>query len=264
MQNPYLKCFLQNCKSNRGFSLTELMVVLVIVGILAIGVVFMFADPTAKVKAAAFEMRGDLNLARAEAVKRNENILVDFIFSACSQADVDDTANPCAAVCGKLDKAGFDECYSATGTNQGYVICFDVDGDNDCSDEVLAASEATDLEEKVIKTVIFKDPVKFFAEISGSLPSSPTGPTPNSAPDGITLVGNNGITLGVDYIYMNPDGTSSHFGSVVLYFPQNGDPTTLTVKGKPYAVVVDSVSTGRVVLQRWRPDLGASGEWSRK
>ena len=63
MQNPYLKCFLQNCKSNRGFSLTELMVVLVIVGILAIGVVFMFADPTAKVKAAAFEMRGDLNLA---------------------------------------------------------------------------------------------------------------------------------------------------------------------------------------------------------
>ena len=264
MLKPCFKCFRKNCKNNLGFSLTELMVVLVIVGILAIGVVFMFADPTAKVKAAAFEMRGDLNLARAEAVKRNENILVDFIFSACSQADVDDTANPCAAVCGKVDKAGFDECYSATGTNQGYVICFDVDGDNDCSDEVLAASEATDLEEKVIKTVIFKDPVKFFAEISGSLPSSPTGPTPNSAPDGITLVGNNGITLGVDYIYMNPDGTSSHFGSVVLYFPQNGDPTTLTVKGKPYAVVVDSVSTGRVVLQRWRPDLGASGEWSRK
>ena len=244
-------------RGTHGFSLIEVMVVMVIVAILATGVVFMFTDPTAKVKAAAFEMRGDFNLARAEAVRRNNDILVDFIFTAESD-------------CNKKDKSSFDACFSGSGSNQGYVICFDENSDNDCSDEVLAASAAEDLEEKVIKTVIFKDPVKFFAEISGSLPSSPTGPTPNSAPDGITLVGNNGITLGelpipgVDFIYMNPDGTSSHLGSVVLYFPQNGDPTTLTVKGKPYAVVVDSVSTGRVVLQRWRPDLGASGEWSRK
>ena len=249
--NTYLLRF---CNNNRGFSLVELIVVMVIVAILATGVVFMFADPTAKVKSAAFELRGDLNLARAEAVRRNNDILVDFVFTAESD-------------CGKANTASFAQCYSGTGSDQGYVICFDEDGDSICSDE---ASTTAELEEKIIKTVIFKDPVKFFAEISGSLPASPTGPTPNSAPDGITLVGNNGITLGelpipgVDYIYMNPDGTSSHLGSVVLYFPQNGDPTTLTVKGKPYAVVVDSVSTGRVVLQRWRPDLGASGEWSRK
>ena len=59
MPKPYLKCFRKNCKSNRGFTLIEMMVVMVIVGILAIGVVFMFVDPTAKVKAAAFEMRGE-------------------------------------------------------------------------------------------------------------------------------------------------------------------------------------------------------------
>ena len=264
MPANFIKSLMTCHDNNRGFTLTEVIVVMVIVAILATGVVFMFTDPTAKVKAAAFEMRGDLNLARAEAVRRNESILVDFIFSACGQADVD--SGVCTEVCSKTDIANFNACYGA-GSNQGYVICFDEDGDSICSDEAPTTAE---LEEKIIKTVIFKDPVKFFAEISGSLPASPTGPTPNSAPDGITLVGNNGITLGelpipgVDFIYMNPDGTSSHLGSVVLYFPQNGDPTTLTVKGKPYAVVVDSVSTGRVVLQRWRPDLGASGEWSRK
>ena len=264
MLKPCFKCFRKNCKNNRGFSLTELMVVLVIVGILAIGVVFMFADPTAKVKAAAFEMRGDLNLARAEAVKRNENILVDFIFSACSQADVDDTANPCAAVCGKVDKAGFDECYSATGTNQGYVICFDVDGDNDCSDEVSAATPAADLEEKVIKTVLFKDAVQYY-EFSGTLPSSSSGGNvPSNSPDGVDLQTNDGITFtGTnDFIYMTPNGTSSDEGSVVIYLSA-GD-SDLIVRGKPYAVVVDSMSTGRVILERWHPEMGGSGTWFRR
>ncbi|MGB3647940.1 MAG: GspH/FimT family pseudopilin, partial [Desulfobulbales bacterium] len=170
------------------------MVVLVIVGILAIGVVFMFADPTAKVKAAAFEMRGDLNLARAEAVRRNENILVDFVFTACNKADVDDTANLCAAVCSKIvdpgktdveKKAGFDACYSATGTNQGYVICFDEDEDNSCDGEVSATTPAEDLEEKVIKTVLFKDAVQYY-EFSGTLPSSSSGGNvPSKSPDGV-------------------------------------------------------------------------------
>ena len=82
MLEPYFKCFMKNCKWNRGFSLVELMAVLVIISILATGVVFMLADPTAKVKAAAFEMRGDFNLARAEAVRRNDNILVQFVDSA--------------------------------------------------------------------------------------------------------------------------------------------------------------------------------------
>ncbi len=214
MPNPYLKYFIARCRSNRGFTLVELMVVMVIVGILATGVVFMFTDPTAKVKAAAFEMRGDLNLARAEAVRRNQNILMDFLFTA--EAD-----------CSKIDKDSFDACYGA-GSNQGYVICFDENGDNDCEDEVRSSPPATaeevagDLQEKIIKTVIFTNSVKYYAEIGGTLPSSPTGPTPSIAPVGGTLASNNGITFGDDFFYMISNGTSSDDGSVSCISPVRG------------------------------------------
>ena len=56
---------------------------------------------------------------------------------------------------------------------------------------------------------------------------------------------------------MNLNGTSSDTGTVVIYLPaENSD---LTVKGKPYAVVVDNTSTGRVILKRW-----TNGAWSNK
>lgn len=86
---------------SQGFTLVELLVVMVIVCILASGVVFMFTNPTAKVKSVAFCLLADLNLARAEAVNRNLDILVDFVF----------------------------------GSQDGYLICIDTDADKDCQDE---------------------------------------------------------------------------------------------------------------------------------
>ena len=203
-------------------------------------------------------MRGDFNLARAEAVKRNESILIEFVTSA-------------QETCAKDSKANFDDCF-AGGSLHGYVLCFNEDQgtDNDCSDEVrssppaTAAEVAADLEEKIIKTVLLRDAVHYY-EFDTTLPSSPTGPTPSNSPDGVALVSNDGITFGGgNYIYMNSNGTSSHFGSVIVYLPKDGNPASLIVRGKPYAIVVDSISTGNVRLERWRPDLGASGEWSRK
>jgi prepilin-type N-terminal cleavage/methylation domain-containing protein len=88
--------------SSKGFTLVELSVVMVIACILATGVVFMFTDPTAKVKGVAFSLLTDLNLARSEAVNRNQDVLVDFTL----------------------------------GTRDGYLVCFDTDSDKDCNDEL--------------------------------------------------------------------------------------------------------------------------------
>lgn len=87
--------------NSRGFTLIEVMIVLMIAGILATGVVFMFANPSAKVKGQAFNILGDFNMARSEAVTRNEDVLVDFI----------------------------------EGAEDGYQICFDTDSGGDCDDE---------------------------------------------------------------------------------------------------------------------------------
>jgi prepilin-type N-terminal cleavage/methylation domain-containing protein len=240
-------------RNNRGFSLVEMMVVMVIIAILAVGVVFMFADPTAKVKAAAFELRGDLNPARAEAVKRNTGILVQFVDSAKDPASYKEPAP-----CGKDSLADFGACFSGGGRH-GYVICFDEDGDNDCSDE---AADAAELEEKAIKAAVFPNDIYFY-KVGATLPTSPYGPMPGTTPDNEPLISDDGITFGGgrDYISMNANGTSSDTGAVIVYLPENGDPASQVVRGKPYAVVIDSESTGRVHLERWRPE---KNDWDRK
>jgi prepilin-type N-terminal cleavage/methylation domain-containing protein len=88
-------------KLAQGFTLVELSVVMVIACILATGVVYMYSNPTAKVKGVAFAMLTDLNWARSEAVNRNQDILIDFTL----------------------------------GARDGYLICLDTDSDKDCNDE---------------------------------------------------------------------------------------------------------------------------------
>jgi prepilin-type N-terminal cleavage/methylation domain-containing protein len=225
MPKPYFKCFRKNCKSNRGFTLVEVLVVMVIVGILATGVVFMFADPTAKVKAAAFEMRGDFNLARAVAVKENADVLISF----------DD------------------------GTNDGYRICFDTDGNSDCYNESG---------EDIIKDVVFRDRVTFYNFTSAPFPAD--GPDKAPAIDGVekALTGLNGITLGAvngggyPYINFTSNGTCEppdKQGVAIVYLSEQGNLSI--IKGRPYAVVVDNMNTGRVRLERWRPE---KDDWDRK
>jgi len=98
---PLPRVFMPQNKSVHGFTLVELSVVMVIVCILVTGSVYMFINPTAKVKSAAFGLLTDINLARSEAVNRNRDILVDFIL----------------------------------GAKDGYRICIDIDADKDCNDE---------------------------------------------------------------------------------------------------------------------------------
>jgi prepilin-type N-terminal cleavage/methylation domain-containing protein len=92
---------LHSWKQEQGFTLVELSVVMVIVCILATSAVYMYINPTAKVKGAAFSLLTDLNFARSEAVNRNQDVLIDFIL----------------------------------GDRDGYIICEDMDADKDCDDE---------------------------------------------------------------------------------------------------------------------------------
>ena len=85
----------------RGFTLVELAVVMVIICILAAASAYIYINPTAKVKGAAFAILTDLNLARSEAVNRNREALVDFTL----------------------------------GARDGYLICLASDSDRDCNDE---------------------------------------------------------------------------------------------------------------------------------
>ena len=88
--------------STQGFTLIELFVVMAVICILATQVVYLYANPTAKVKSAMFNVLADLNMARFESVNRNQDILVDFTL----------------------------------GNKDGYLICLDTDSDKDCDDEL--------------------------------------------------------------------------------------------------------------------------------
>jgi prepilin-type N-terminal cleavage/methylation domain-containing protein len=85
----------------QGFTLTEVAIVMTIICILALSAVYMYINPTSKVKSAMFCLLADLNLARSEAVNMNRDVLVDFTL----------------------------------GAKDGYIICLDTDSDKDCNDE---------------------------------------------------------------------------------------------------------------------------------
>jgi len=87
---------------SQGFTLIELCVFMTVISILATGIVYMYTNPTAKVKGVIFNILTDLNLARSESVNRNQNVLVDFTL----------------------------------GDKDGYLICLDTNSDRDCNDEL--------------------------------------------------------------------------------------------------------------------------------
>lgn len=202
---------------------------MVIVGILAIGVVFMFADPTAKVKAAAFEMRGDFNLARGEAVKENEDVLITF----------------------------------DTGTDAGYRICFDSNNDNDCFDEAGDDIIKDVIFNDSVKYYDFTGGESLPANGPDKAPPIIVGgvevETDLTMKSGITLQINGN---GDPYISFISNGTCEPLngaGAIIVYLSQQGNLSV--IKGNPYAVVVGSTSTGNVRLERWRPEKDA---WYRK
>lgn len=222
-----------------GYTLIELVIVMVIIGIMATQVVFVFLDPTGRVKSAAFSLRSDFNLARFEAVNRNQDVLIDFAFNV----------KPDCVAGGKYLSSSADftaNCLDGTGDRDGYFLCVDANASNTC-----------DFGETFIKApVIFRQEIQYYD------PAAIITDGPENTPGGASLIGKDGVLIGgvgTNWIKMEPDGTSSNNGTVVVFFPEKNSNHQI-IQGQPFALVISSATTGRVRLNRWRPGSG----WSKK
>jgi prepilin-type N-terminal cleavage/methylation domain-containing protein len=218
MQFPHFKSFKPTKNDNQGFSLLEVMVVMVIVAILATGVVFMFANPSARVKGQAFTMLGELNMARSEAVNRNLDVRVTFL----------------------------------PGATDGYRIW--INEDSDVPPVYTSGTDTLIRETFFPEEVQFYDinatdgPDKKPFEPWGALNMEDASPN-DTDNDGIEFDAKN------EFVF-TPMGIAKDSGSadldsegyVIIYYPKSADPTTM--RAAPYALVV-STSVGTISIVRW-------------
>ena len=228
-------------KNTHGFTLIEVMIVMVIIAILATGVVFMFANPSARVKNQAFNMLGEFNMARAEAVNRNEDVLIYFLYDVSEECQND--VNECATA----------------GNFDGYILCVDVDDDIDC-----------DAADTIIKTTLLNEVVQLYdiaaangpvvkPDGSGDDLIMDDGPDADDDNDGVAFEDSDALyytPFGTAVIDTAPENSLDTAGYVLIYYPaeQAGD-----MRAAPYAIVV-SPSTGSLRISRWLE----AGTWSRK
>ena len=65
-------------KEITGYSLIELLIVMVLISVTALLTFSGTKSPESKIKKTAFGLKADMELAKMEAVKRNQNVLVKF------------------------------------------------------------------------------------------------------------------------------------------------------------------------------------------
>jgi len=141
-----------------------LLVVLIIMGILATQALISFTSPESVVKGAAFNMRSAFNLARATAVNKNRNVLVDFVFDTDLDGDGD--------------------------ADDGYWICLDDNSSSTC-----------DADDTNIRKTALPDEVQFYdndLRATGGPDVTPAG-AHLDVTDGVTFsFGNNWFTMQPD------------------------------------------------------------------
>jgi len=205
----------------RGFTLIEMMIVIAIAGILAMAAIFTMSSGASKVRGAAFRLRGDLNLARSEAVNRNLPVLVEFVTSA----------------------------------PQGYRICLS-DTDGDASNGVDGDDDCGDASDIMIRSVTFASGVFYYQNAAGgpTVEADADGGawTANTDTDGIRLGNDNDNTDDADnFLRFRSDGIPSVAGTIYLY---SSTAAGGAIGYGPFAVDLSSV--GRAKIFRWN-----NGQW---
>ncbi|NTV12371.1 MAG: prepilin-type N-terminal cleavage/methylation domain-containing protein [Desulfobulbaceae bacterium] len=225
-----------------GYTLMELLVVMAIIAILATQMLLSFNSAPSRVKGVVFNMRGDFNYARSEAVKRNHDVRTDFFFVG----DGVDLNGDGAA-------------------DDGYRIWVDdtLDGNYVAwvpADDVVVANGVCDAGEGdcLLKAVAFSDEVNYYNvdAVDGPLVAAPEPHAAMSMADGDG--DDDGVSFNNNWFAMRPDGTSNIGGTVYIYGPQAGQPTVM--KSPPLAVVL-SPTSGRVQILRWKT---AGATWETK
>jgi prepilin-type N-terminal cleavage/methylation domain-containing protein len=232
MQFLHFKSFKPTRNDNQGFSLLEVMVVMIIVAILATGVVFMFANPSARVKGQAFTMLGELNMARSEAVNRNLDVRVTFLPGATA-----------------ADQDGY----------RIWIDDWDATTDDFGSDDTYASSASGS--DTLIRETFFPEEVQFYDANATNGPNiKPYAPwdaldMADSAPNDTD---NDGIEFDADDEFVftlmgtaEDSGSDSldNVGYVIIYYPKSSADHA-TMRAAPYALVV-STSVGTISIVRW-------------
>jgi prepilin-type N-terminal cleavage/methylation domain-containing protein len=244
-------------KGTHGFTLIEVLIVMVIVGILATGVVYMFANPSAIVKSETFNFLGEVNRARSEAVNRNVNVLIDFLHNVPEACETNIAA-----------------CVDDSADYDGYIICVDENDDGECggSDEIIKVSLLNinvqfynfDDDDNVKNAVNGPDEKP---DGSGEVLIMDDGPDVDSDNDGVTLKGTNDVYY--ENIYYTPQGTAVVDASIpAVFLKETGSYFILynrkhsNMRNKVFSLTLSS-GTGRARITRWMggaPD----GTWTRK
>lgn len=153
-----------------GYSLIELLIVVVIMGILAAYVTYNINSSKTKLKSYAFDTKAQFQRAKFEAIKRSRDVYIDFDFLPSPGGD------------GNIDN--------------GYTIWVDEDGDAGGGGAYEPA------EDTIIETVVFQNPVMIYTNASAEEPGAS-----DNGPNGSTV--GDGVSAGSDRFKMKPNGLSS-------------------------------------------------------
>ena len=213
-------------QKNRGFSLLELLIVMVIAGILATQVVIGFTSSGRKVKSSAFMMRSDINLARAEAVNRNMDVNIELLDNNNFGGNI-----------------GVRDGYRLWADNVVVNSAYDTEDANgngvlDAGEDTIVANGVLDTE--MIKQVHFNKKIQYYQA---------------AATDGPTLADVTAFkwTFSGTDLAMLPNGTSDESGKIYIFAPKNGDFTKM--QAVPLKIEIEQTA-GRVWIETWNKASG--------